>query len=337
MKKFSWKGLLLVLMVAVLVAGLSGLAQAEKKDYNFAVCQGWIDNPSGQAMRRGYQDAIKEFGGNAKYVQAGYDPKLQSEQIESFIKAKPDAILVSASDTKAISAAVRRAVEAGIPVFAGDSLIAGAGCTTTVLSNNFGMGVYTGDFIAKKLGGKGKIGIIDLPSNETWDMRSLGLYWSLRKFPDMEVVASWSFNPAGNVKPRQAVDNMLMAHPGKDDLNAIWCAWDGAAMEGALAIKAAGRGDDIFTTGIDGGAQAFEYIKSGTPMKLSMAQSMYLMAYMGVYYAHQYLSGKKVPRLVVSPVYAITGKELEGQNTKEIGNTYDMPGAAYKLGWERAL
>jgi ribose transport system substrate-binding protein len=335
MQKLHGKSLFVFFLTAALIVGLGGIAAA--KDYKFAVSQGWLDNPSGQTLKKGFQDAFKEFGGEATFVQAAYDAKLQAEQIESFIKMKPDAIFVTAADTKAITTAVRHAIEAGIPVFSGDSLIAGAGCTVTIMSNNFGMGVYTMDFIAKRLKGKGNIGVIDLPSNETWDMRALGMKWALRKYPDIKIAAEWAFNPAGNVKPRQAVDNMLTAHPS-GQLDAIWCAWDGAAMEGALAIKAAGRENEIFTTGIDGGVQAFEYIKAkGVPMALSMAQSMYLMAYMNVYYAHQYLAGNKVPRLVISPTYAVTEETIKDLDPKVVGDQYDRPGEAEKLGWERAL
>jgi ribose transport system substrate-binding protein len=131
---------------------------------------------------------------------------------------------------------------------------------------------------------------------------------------------------------------MLAANPGKGSLDAIWCAWDGAAMEGALAIKSAGRENEIFTTGIDGGTRAFEFIKGDkTAMKFTAAQSMWLMAYMSVYYASEYLKGHKVPRLVVSPVYAITDNELKNVDIKTFGDTYDHPGNANKLGWKRTL
>jgi len=339
MMKQSLKGLMILAVVAVLVVGIAGPSAAkDAKEYKFMVTQGWIDNPSAQAMKRGYEDAVKEMGGKiVSHVSANYDAKLQADQIEGFIKAKPDAILIAAADTKAISVATRRAVEAGIPVFCGDSLVAGAGANSTIFSNNFGMGAWQAEWVCKRLGGKGKIGAVHLPSNETWDMRTLGLYWTLRQYPDIKLVANWAFNPSGNVKPRQAIDNMLTANPGKDAIQWIWCAWDGAAMEGALSIKAAGRESDIGTSGIDGGSQAFEYIKTGTPMKLSLAQSMYQMAYMGVYYAHEVLAGKPVPRIVITPTYAVTEKELKDVDPKKVGDTYDIPGVATKLGWERVL
>ncbi len=342
MKRSSWKKLFCVLMMVALVTGLSGISVA--KEWKLAISQGWLDNDSGQNLNRGYKKGIEEFFGeqalkDAKFVNSNYDTKLQSEQIEAFIKMKPDALFVTASEAAAITPAVKRAIEAGIPVFSGDSLIAGTMCTTSVLSNNFGMGVLTADYIAKRLNGKGKIGVVGLPANETWDHREQGMDWILAsEYPGIEVVARWNYDPAGAVTPRQGIDNMLAAHPGKGDLDAIWCAWDGAAMEGALAIRTAGREGEIFTTGIDGGTRAFEFIQGDkTPMKFTGAQSMWLMAYMSVYYASEHLKGNKVPRLVISPVYAITAKELEGVDIKKYGDTYDHPGNARELGWERAL
>ena len=337
------KGFVLFAVLAA-VSGLALPGAALAKDYKLAISQGWLDNDSGQNMNKGYKTGIKEFFGeqtlkDAVFVNSNYDTNLQSQQIEAFIKAKPDALFVTASEAAAITPAVKRAVEAGIPVFAGDSLIAGTLCTTTVLSNNFGMGALTAQYIAKRLNGKGKVGVVGLPANETWDHREQGMDWIFKtEYPGIQVVARWNYDPAGAVTPRQGVDAMLAANPKKGDLDAIWCAWDGAAMEGALAVQAAGRDKEIFTTGIDGGTRAFEFIKGdATPMKFSGAQSMWLMAYMSVYYASEHLKGHKVPRLVISPVYGISPDELKTVDIKKFGDTYDQPGNAIKLGWKRAL
>jgi ribose transport system substrate-binding protein len=329
------------ILVFVLMLALPGFSMA--KDYKLAISQGWLDNDSGQNLRRGYQKGIKDFFGektlkDAKFANSSYNTKLQNEQLEAFIKMKPDALFVTASEAASIAPAIKRAVEAGIPVFSADSLIAGTACTTSVLSNNFGMGLLTAEYIAKRLNGKGNIGVVGLPANETWDHREQGLDWLLREYPGIKAVARWNYDPAGAVTPRQGIDNMLAAHPKKGDIDAIWCAWDGAAMEGALAIKNAGRQDEIFTTGIDGGTNAFTYIKGGkTAMKFTAAQSMWAMAYMSAFYASEYLKGNKVPRLVISPVYGITDKELKNVDIKKYGDTYDHPGNATKLGWKRSL
>jgi ABC-type sugar transport system substrate-binding protein len=100
------------------------------------------------------------------------------------------------------------------------------------------------------------------------------------------------------------------------ELDAIWCAWDGAASEGALAIRASGR--DVMITGIDGGQQSFEYIAAGSPFKLTMAQSCDEMAYMNAFYAVEVAQGR------------LTGMS-------EMPDTHDQPGEAAKLGWSRTL
>lgn len=303
------------------------MAQAANR--KFAAALGWTTYDSGRHLQDGFNAAVKELGGALTTTDAGFDARVQSDQIDSLVATKPDALFVTPADAVAIAPAVNRAIAAGIPVFCADSAVPGANVTTTSMSNNFGMGQYSAEYICQKLGGKGKIARVMLPQNESWDQRTLGMEWTLRRFPDVKIVAEWSFALAGNVTPRQAVDNILTSHP---DVDAIWCAWDGASVEGTLAARAAGR-TNLILTGIDGGSQAFNYIAGDTPLKLSMAQSFYEMAYSSVFYAHEALAKRKTPRLVVTPTYAVTKDML----TKGIPDDYDVPGHATKLGWTRAL
>lgn len=322
---------LLVVLLVVAVFPASVMAQDPVR---VAVSLGWQENESGQRFTQGYEDAFAELGWEATWANANYDPRLQSEQIDAFIQTEPDALFVTASDPVGITQALNRAVDAGIPVFMADGFVAGVPAVTMISSNQFGMGQYSMQWLAEQLGGEGQIGVIDLPNNENWDLRWQGARAMLEEnYPGIEVVAQWSYDSTGAVTPRQAIDNMLTAHPS-GELDAIWCAWDGAAMEGAQAAIAAGRAEEIFTVGIDGGEHAFELIAAGTPFRLSMAQSIYWMSYMDVQYAAMYLNGEQVPRFVVAPVYAATQDALlsvpDGVNAID----YDMPGGALVLGWE---
>jgi ribose transport system substrate-binding protein len=298
---------------------------AQSANRKFAAALGWTTYDSGRHLQHGFQAAVAELGGTLTITDAGFDARAQSNQIDSLVATKPDAL----ADAVAIKPAVQRAIAAGIPVFCADSLVPGAMVTCTAMANNYGMGQYSCEYICKALNGKGKIGRVMLPQNESWDERTFGMEWTLRRYPDIKVVAEWAFALAGNVTPRQAVDNILTSHP---EVRAIWCAWDGAATEGTLAALAAGR-KDLILTGIDGGTQSFSYIQSGTPLKLTLAQSFFEEAYSCVYYAHRHLSGHEVPRLIIAPVYAVT----QGMLKKGIPDNYDVPGEADKLGWTRAL
>lgn len=302
--------------------------QAQKSD-TVAVSLGWGENASAQRFEQGYKEAFEQFGWKATFSNANYDPKLQSEQIDAFIKMNPKALFLTCSDPAGITAAVERAVAAGIPVFTADCYIAGVKTISQIASNNYGMGMYNMQYIMEKIGGKGKIGMIGLPNNETWDLRELGARYVLRNYPDVNVVY-WPYDSTGAVTPRQAIENMITANP---DIVAIWCAWDGAAMEGALAAESAGKGEIIFT-GIDGGQRAFEQIQTGGAFKLTMAQSVYWMSYMDVFYANEYLNGNKAPRFVVSPTYAVTKEVLDALPASVTSWDYDIPGYEVQTGWQ---
>ncbi len=350
MKKFS---ILMLTVILVLFASCtngastadSGAAapaeekvkMAEKSDF-YCVSLGWQENESGQRQTMGYEVAFDDFGipsDKVLWSNANYDPKLQSEQIDAFIKMNPQALFVTPSDPAGITQAVKRATDAGIPVFVADAIIAGVPAVTSICSNDFGMGTWSMKWIIDQIGGKGKVAIIDLPNNEAWDLRGQGARYMLSQYPDVEVVAEWSWDSTGAVTPRQAVENMLTANPEADDLDAIWCAWDGAAMEGALAIKDAGRADEIITTGIDGGEYAFEIMRDDGVFALTMAQSIYYMSYNSVKYAKDYLDGKQVPRFIIAPVYAATQGLL--QAAPEDAFNYDIPGTADEYGWTPVL
>lgn len=303
---------------------------AENANKTFCASLGWTVWESGRHIVNGYKDAVEKLGGTLTIADANYDVKKQADQILAFVESKPAAIFITPADAAAISPAVQQAVASGVPIFVGDSYVPNATVTSTAMSNNFGLGNYPAQYIADQLGGKGKVALVSLPSNESWDQRTLGAKSAFIRYPDIEIVSEIAFALGGSTTPRQVVDQILTANP---ELDAIWCAWDGAASEGMLAIKAAGR--NVIITGIDGGQQSFEYIKADSPFKLTMAQSFYEMAYMNAFYALEVAAGRGAPRFVITPTYAVTKASLDPLET--IPDTYDIPGEAAKLGWSRVL
>lgn len=308
----------------------SGGAAVASGDMRFAASLGWTVWESGRHIVNGYKDAVERLGGQLTIADANYDIKKQADQILAFVESRPTAIFITPADAAAISPAVQQAVASGIPIFVGDSYVPGATVTSTAMSNNFGLGAYPAQYIVDSLGEKGKVALVSLPSNESWDQRTLGAKSVFIRYPEIEIVSETAFALGGSTTPRQVVDQILTANP---ELDAIWCAWDGAATEGTLAIRAAGR--DVIITGIDGGRQSFEYIAAGSPFKITMAQSFYEMAYMNAFYAFEVANGRDAPRFVITPSYAVTEESLAGMD--EMPDTYDQPGEAAKLGWLRVL
>ncbi|MDP9836994.1 ribose transport system substrate-binding protein [Neorhizobium huautlense] len=328
--KLTRRGVLSAGAAMTVAAALGRPNFAYAQDLKFCASLGWTVWESGRHIVNGYKDAIDRLGGTLTIADANYDIKKQADQIAAFVASKPAAIFITPADAAAIAPAVQAAVASGIPIFCGDSYVPNTTVTSTAMSNNFGLGAAGAEYIAKRLNGKGKVALVNLPSNESWDQRTLGAHSVFVRFPEITIASEIAFALGGTTTPRQVVDNILTANP---ELDAIWCAWDGAASEGTLAIRAAGR--KVFITGIDGGKQSFEYIKAGSPFALTMAQSFYEMAYMNAFYAHEVVAGRKAPRFVITPSYAVTQDSLK--DLPEIPDNYDQPGEAIKLGWARAL
>ncbi len=310
------------------------------EDLNVAVSLGWLENESGQRQKYTYETEFAKYGiTNYQIVDANYDPKKQSEQIEAFIKSKPDILFVTASDPVGIAEAVKHACDAGIPVFCDDALIPGATAVSTVMFDNYKGGMWTMQQLVDRLGGKGKIAMIDLPSNEAWAIRSHGAEFVLKQYPEIEIVQRWSWDSTGAVTPRMAIDNMLTACPNVGDLDAIWCAWDGAVFEGLEACQAAGRNEILFT-GSDGGEHCFEVMKANPNFIATCGESIYTMAALCVEYAVKYMNGEAVPRIVMVPSIGITNEMIVNtpvpEGWKNIGD-YDIPGNYDVLGWEPTL
>lgn len=310
------------------------------EDLNVAVSLGWLENESGQRQKYTFETEFAKYGiTNYQIVDANYDPKKQSEQIEAFIKSKPDVLFVTASDPVGIAEAVKHACDAGIPVFCDDALIPGAAAVSTVMFDNYKGGMWTMKQLVNKLGGKGKIAMIDLPSNEAWAERSHGAEFVLKQYPEIEVVQRWSWDSTGAVTPRMAIDNMLTACPNVGDLDAIWCAWDGAVFEGLEACQAAGRNEILFT-GSDGGEHCFEVMKANPNFIATCGESIYTMAALCVEYAVKYMNGEAVPRIVMVPSIGITNEMIVNtpvpEGWKNIGD-YDIPGNYDVLGWDPTL
>ena len=66
--------------------------------------------------KKGAEDAGKDLGVTVKYSESNNDAQQQAQMIEAAITEKVDGLAVSAPDPDAISSAVKKAVDAGIPV-----------------------------------------------------------------------------------------------------------------------------------------------------------------------------------------------------------------------------
>ncbi len=147
-------------LVAAAVITTAPLAQA-KDLKSIGVTVGDLANPFFVQITKGAEMKARELAGQdvkVTLVSSGYDLGQQVTQIDNFIAAGVDMIVLNAADSKGIAPAVKRAQQAGIVVVAVD--VAAEGADATVTSNNTQAGELGCQYIADKLQGRGDVVII---------------------------------------------------------------------------------------------------------------------------------------------------------------------------------
>ncbi len=121
--------------------------------------------------------------------QADDDANVQIGQIETLMVKSPKVLLISPTD-KAVSRAVQKVFDAGIPVILLDRAIEGEKYTCWIGGDNVEIGRRAAEFIGAKLGGKGTVLMIPgLAGATATDERASGAMEVFRsKYPGIKII-----------------------------------------------------------------------------------------------------------------------------------------------------
>ncbi|MEN8162539.1 MAG: substrate-binding domain-containing protein [Acidobacteriota bacterium] len=243
------------------------------------------------------------------------DVERQYQIIENLIQQKVDAILLAPSGSKELVPAIRKANDAGIPVFLLDTRIdqaaaesVGAQVFTYIGSDNFEGGVVAGRALASKLGGQGEVAVIEgISGHETADQRRLGFLSGIESHPGIQVVSSQTANWE-RARAYTVAENLLQAHP---NIVAIFAANDEMALGALEAVDSARKLDHISLIGFDAIPDALTNIRSGRLFG-SVAQFPSEMGRLGVLHAVALLrDGVAPPEEILTKVEMIDSGNVD--------------------------
>ncbi len=222
---------------------------------------------------------------------AAYDAAEQIAIIEDFVRQKVDAIIVVAVDSRSIVPAVEEANQAGIPVVAVDKEIWGGEIACTVQTDNVKGAELAAEYIAERLGYRGRVINIQGPQlQQTALHRSGGLHSVLDRYPDLEVVfereAGWAVEDG-----RQATAEALRAHP---EAEALFANNDPLLLGALQAVKEAGKLGQLVMVGFDAIPEVLVLIDKGE-VDASVQQFPIKMGEIGVEMALKAIRGEEIP------------------------------------------
>lgn len=202
-------------------------------------------------------DVMEEEASKAGYkliaLNGDTNPVLQNTQMRDFVAQECKAIFLHPTDSSAVADGIKHAFDAGVPVFTFDMEMESAEVRKMVAahigSDNFQGGQLAGESMMKLTGGKGEIGIIDLPTANSCVKRVDGFMDYLKKNgSELKIVSTLNGNGKVDVGNKVA-EEMIVAHP---DIVAIFAINDPCGLGAYRAIQKLELTDQITVIGFDG-------------------------------------------------------------------------------------
>ena len=171
----------------------------------------------------------------------------QRSQIEEYISAEVDLIIVSPKEAAPLTPPVAEAYDKGIPVIVLDRRLLGDKYTCFIGADNKKIGKAAGEWIFNRLNGKGKIvELKGLMTSTPGQDRHSGFREGI-KGSDLEII----FEADMKWLEPEARKEMESALARFDKIDLIYAHNDPGAHGAYLAANAAGREEDIIFVGID--------------------------------------------------------------------------------------
>lgn len=237
----------LIIYVAIIVL-LTGCAQRPRK-YVIGVSQCsediWRDKLNDELKMGEYlNDSLI-----VKLASSNDDNVLQNKQINQFVDEGVDLLIVSPNQLSAISKAVERAYDKGIPVILYDRKTNSDKYTAFIGCDNYTIGKSMGTFIAQQLQGKGRIvEISGLEGSSPALERHRGFMDAIKPYPGLQVVAS----EGGNWKEEGGIQAMKRILKQTQDFDYVFAHNDRLAWGAYVAARQMRVKRNYKYTGVDG-------------------------------------------------------------------------------------
>jgi ribose transport system substrate-binding protein len=291
-------------LATAMVAGLMGLVashgEAAAQQMTIAVFTKNSTNPAYEAFRIAADKTGRLLG--ARIVH--YVPKKpdnvdeQKAFVEQALKDKPDIVVFIPVDDVAMVESVMKLNDANIPVVVAGNYLPGR-FVTFVGADDVEIGYKQARYLFEKLGGKGKIVVIEgVPAAPTNRDRLRGYQRAFAEFPGIEVLGTGTGNyqqPDG----KRVMAKFLQDHA---QIDAVLSANDGMALGALEALKEAGRTTTVI--GINGILDAVRQIEAGTILA-SVDFNMFKIGCVATRAAARHLKGEPLPEKVMLPAEII--------------------------------
>jgi len=298
------------LLSCILILSFCGPVFA-KEVKSVGISLGSLGNPGFVLIAKIATAELKKVNPNVNVTVVGYDYDLgkQFTQIDNFIAAGVDFIILNPGDPKAITPAIKKAQAAGIPVVAVDTVAAGADAAVT--TDNVQAGVIAGQYIADRLKGKGDIVIENGPQVSAVIDRVEGVKQVLAKYPGIKILSEDQDGKGSRDGGLAVAQGYLTRFP---KIDAIFTINDPEAIGTALAAQQAGR-KEFYISSVDGSPDIEAALKDPKfgQIESSSSQDFHLLPKLAVKLGVDLINGIKPDKMLTLVPSSLVTRENVGQ------------------------
>ncbi len=305
--------LCLVLFTSSAVANsemVSGSKYKKEGPYVIGFANVWVGNTWGvQSVAELEAEALRHEDIKDLYItDAQNNAAKQISDVEDLLARGIDLLIIQAISPEGIVPTIEKVTAADIPVIASVSPLATDQYAASVAALDEDFGRVGAEWLVEKLGGKGRIIILDgMAGISVAELRLKGAMSVFDQYPDIKIVgheyADWDY-----AKGKMAAENLLAANPVIDG---VWSS-GGDMTRGAIEAFVASRRPLVPMTGEDNNGflklwkkyqpEGFEAIGASMPTYLH-AEALRI--------GLELLRGNDVPRDTIIPVPTITDENID--------------------------
>ena len=308
MKK-TFRAALAIVCAGTLMAGTAACGSTSSSGGDkVALLVSTLNNPFFVDLRDGAQAAAKDLGVDLMVSDAQNDSSTQQNQAQNAQSQGAKAVIINPVDSDAASPAVAPLLSSSLPVISVDRSVTGEDVTSHIASDNVAGGAQAADELAKAVGEKGKVIILQgTPGAASTRDRGDGFKKEIKKYSGIEVVAEQTAN-FDRAEALDVTTNLMQSNP---DVVGIYAENDEMAL-GAIQSLGSKAGADVEIFGFDGTEDGLKAVSNGTMVGTIAQQPKEL--------------GKKA---VEAAVKAIKGESVEKTESIEVktvtkGNVADF-------------
>jgi ribose transport system substrate-binding protein len=257
--------------------------------------------------KEGIDTYAEENGIEILWNSAGNDVSTQASQVDQYIQAGVDAIVVVPVQADTLAPQVAAAVAADIPILDVNATLNNPDITASVQPDDVAAGAQEAQMMVDELGGEGKVVVLQGPLGGSGEInRGAGIDQVLAETPGIEVLAkdtaNWSRDEAVN-----KVKNWISAFG--DEIDGVISQNDDMGLGAIQALREAGM-DDVPVVGIDGIEDGLNAVKDGSFIGTSLQNGTVQLA-TGVAVAAKIARGEDVEKESVYVMPAITADNVD--------------------------